>query len=392
MQLALGSSLATRTYADPELAAAYEPGPRAVRAAGQRRADRAVASVGCRSSTSTGARSSSGPSSPSGSWPSPSQHDDDLLGRPRLGPTEPGPQLAGTSDQSPGRSPPGHSALPARAPPRARPAARDRPGGGRPRVRRMESTCSSATSTGASPTWSTPSTWPTPSASRSNGSRLTFLATGHSERGEAAETLRCAEEARRLAEEQGFSLLGRDGGVWEAAERVVTSGTTGPSTRSSRPGRWPPRPATRAGAPRCWVGWPRPPWPSATATSPDTRSPSPSGSRTGRANPGGTPPCTAWRPSGGWPRPPTGTSPRWPIPPIRGPGPRRPGWRRSRSPAGSGTRCTVPVPPPGTPACWTGSDGATRAGGWSPSGTTAVPEGLDTPVLTAVRARLVPSA
>jgi class 3 adenylate cyclase/tetratricopeptide (TPR) repeat protein len=51
---------------------------------------------------------------------------------------------------------------------------------------------------------------------------LVFLATGHCERGESAETLRFAERARWLAEEQGFDLWAGVGGVWEATERVVT--------------------------------------------------------------------------------------------------------------------------------------------------------------------------
>jgi class 3 adenylate cyclase/tetratricopeptide (TPR) repeat protein len=49
-----------------------------------------------------------------------------------------------------------------------------------------------------------------------------FLATGHCERGESTETLRWAERARRLAEEQGFSFWAGIGGVWEATERVAT--------------------------------------------------------------------------------------------------------------------------------------------------------------------------
>jgi tetratricopeptide (TPR) repeat protein len=53
---------------------------------------------------------------------------------------------------------------------------------------------------------------------------LAFLATGHWERGEPAETLRHAEEARRLAEEQGFTFWVGISGVWEAAERVITLG------------------------------------------------------------------------------------------------------------------------------------------------------------------------
>ncbi len=53
---------------------------------------------------------------------------------------------------------------------------------------------------------------------------LTFLATGHCERGESAETLRYAEQARWLAEEQGFAFWAGIGGVWEAAERVVAQG------------------------------------------------------------------------------------------------------------------------------------------------------------------------
>jgi class 3 adenylate cyclase/tetratricopeptide (TPR) repeat protein len=56
---------------------------------------------------------------------------------------------------------------------------------------------------------------------------LTFLATGHSERGEATETLRIAGEARRLAEEQGFVFWAGVSGVWESAERVVTLGDHG---------------------------------------------------------------------------------------------------------------------------------------------------------------------
>ncbi len=53
---------------------------------------------------------------------------------------------------------------------------------------------------------------------------LAFLATGHCERGETAETLRYAEEARRLAEEQGFAFWAGISGVWEAAERVINLG------------------------------------------------------------------------------------------------------------------------------------------------------------------------
>ncbi|MGO8871692.1 MAG: AAA family ATPase [Acidimicrobiales bacterium] len=53
---------------------------------------------------------------------------------------------------------------------------------------------------------------------------LAFRATGHWERGEAAETLRFAEQARRLAEEQGFDLWAGISGVWEAAERVISLG------------------------------------------------------------------------------------------------------------------------------------------------------------------------
>ena len=50
---------------------------------------------------------------------------------------------------------------------------------------------------------------------------LAFLATGHAERGEMAETLRFAEEARRLAEEQGFAFWAGISGVWENAVRVI---------------------------------------------------------------------------------------------------------------------------------------------------------------------------
>ncbi len=49
-----------------------------------------------------------------------------------------------------------------------------------------------------------------------------FLATGRCERGESRETLRCAERARALAEEHGFKFWAGIGGVWEAAERVAT--------------------------------------------------------------------------------------------------------------------------------------------------------------------------
>jgi len=51
---------------------------------------------------------------------------------------------------------------------------------------------------------------------------MAFLATGHCERGESAETQRLAEQARWLAEEQGFVLWAGLAGVWEATERVVT--------------------------------------------------------------------------------------------------------------------------------------------------------------------------
>jgi len=53
---------------------------------------------------------------------------------------------------------------------------------------------------------------------------LAFLATGHWERGEAAETLHVAERARHLAQEQGFSFWAGIAGVWEEAERVITLG------------------------------------------------------------------------------------------------------------------------------------------------------------------------
>jgi len=53
---------------------------------------------------------------------------------------------------------------------------------------------------------------------------LAFLATGHWERGETAETLHFAERARRLAQEQGFSFWAGISGVWEKAERVITLG------------------------------------------------------------------------------------------------------------------------------------------------------------------------
>ena len=53
---------------------------------------------------------------------------------------------------------------------------------------------------------------------------LAFLATGYWERGEATETLHFAERARRLAQEQGFSFWAGISGVWEEAERVITLG------------------------------------------------------------------------------------------------------------------------------------------------------------------------
>ena len=53
---------------------------------------------------------------------------------------------------------------------------------------------------------------------------LAFLATGHWERGETTATLHFAEKARRLAQEQGFSFWAGISGVWEEAERVITLG------------------------------------------------------------------------------------------------------------------------------------------------------------------------
>jgi len=53
---------------------------------------------------------------------------------------------------------------------------------------------------------------------------LAFLATGHWQRGETAETLHFAERARSLALEQGFSFWAGISGVWEEAERVITLG------------------------------------------------------------------------------------------------------------------------------------------------------------------------
>ena len=53
---------------------------------------------------------------------------------------------------------------------------------------------------------------------------LAFLATGHCERGESEQTLHFAEQARRLAEEQGFAFWSGISGVWESAERVIAQG------------------------------------------------------------------------------------------------------------------------------------------------------------------------
>ncbi len=53
---------------------------------------------------------------------------------------------------------------------------------------------------------------------------MAFLATGHEERGESAETLHYAARARYLAEEQEFALWAGLSGVWEAAERVIAEG------------------------------------------------------------------------------------------------------------------------------------------------------------------------
>jgi class 3 adenylate cyclase/tetratricopeptide (TPR) repeat protein len=53
---------------------------------------------------------------------------------------------------------------------------------------------------------------------------LAFRATGHWERGEAADTLRFAEQAHSLAQEQGFDLWAGISGVWAAAEQVISQG------------------------------------------------------------------------------------------------------------------------------------------------------------------------
>jgi tetratricopeptide (TPR) repeat protein len=53
---------------------------------------------------------------------------------------------------------------------------------------------------------------------------LTFRATGHWERGESADTLHFAERAHCLAREQGFDLWAGISGVWVAAERVIGQG------------------------------------------------------------------------------------------------------------------------------------------------------------------------
>jgi hypothetical protein len=53
---------------------------------------------------------------------------------------------------------------------------------------------------------------------------LAFLATGHCERGESDATLHFAEQARWLAEEQGFAFWAGISGVWESAERVIARG------------------------------------------------------------------------------------------------------------------------------------------------------------------------
>ncbi len=53
---------------------------------------------------------------------------------------------------------------------------------------------------------------------------LAFKATSHWERGESQQTLRAAQLARTLAEEQGFALWAGVSGVWEMAERVILTG------------------------------------------------------------------------------------------------------------------------------------------------------------------------
>jgi hypothetical protein len=53
---------------------------------------------------------------------------------------------------------------------------------------------------------------------------MAFLATGHEERGESAETIHYAAQARFLAEEQEFALWAGLSGVWEGAERVIAEG------------------------------------------------------------------------------------------------------------------------------------------------------------------------
>ena len=94
---------------------------------------------------------------------------------------------------------------------------------------------------------------------------LAFLATGHCERGESAETLRFAGRARRLAEEQGFDLWAGIAGVWEATERVVTGDRAALDDvlagriRRRRDG------TCSEAAPTCSAGWPRRPAPPATA-------------------------------------------------------------------------------------------------------------------------------
>ena len=202
---------------------------------------------------------------------------------------------------------------------------------------------------------------------------LAFLATGHWERGESAETLHFAERARRLAEEQGFAFWAGISGVWEAAERVITLGDArrpGGDDHGRIGGRR--RPATAGGSHRprsCGRGVRR--------------------RRRPRHHPGGpghgplglgrdrpavvgfvpAPPAgrTPLRPGDGLPGRAVGPGP--PVVPCR----RRRGSDPSSGPTGSASRSTAPAPRPATPVCWNRSDGARRPVGSCATGTGGAP-------------------
>ena len=203
-----------------------------------------------RSTTPTEARRRWAPAWPSGSWPSPGRTTTHARAA-RPGPAGVAPHLQGRDAEALE-----HTAGPSRSTIRsdigAWPSASAPTTVWPPTCSPAGATSSRATSTGVSHMVAAVDLADHLDQPFNRVYALAFQTTCHWERGESAETLRVAEEARYLGEEQGFVFWAGLSGVWEGAERVVSLETTAPWRPCSRPGWSPARPATGAGARRSW--------------------------------------------------------------------------------------------------------------------------------------------